>query len=130
MTTTIRAPGRHFTLTTDHDSTVVEFGPGGTNAGLSTLVMQIVPDGDWSGSLTVKGRIAGQDAEAVDPVGIPYHPANVGGTASDYALVSSAITGDALIQIPSNGLTVSLDVTASAGTCEVFVWDLQGNSAP
>lgn len=110
---------------------ILELGPAGTQQQVSTMALQFNPDLAWSGEVVVVGRslgVAAQDAQAPF-LPIPYRRVNVGGLASDYALVSDPITGTAMIQVPANGLTIGLLCAVGTGVMTVLAWDLQGPSS-
>ena len=94
--------------------------------------VQFVPDQSFVGQLGVVGRIAGKDAtdDAVGFGSIPYRRVQLGGVASDNAMVADAIphTG-ALILVPASGLTVALLVDCTAGFGDVYLFPLEGHPA-
>lgn len=130
MATTPRS-NRYFKLTTDDNGNIIDLGPAGTTSMVSTMPIQFKASVDFAGTLGVVGRAVGPAAaeHAAPFESIPYKRVNVGGIASDYAIVSDPITASGKIDVPANGMCIGLVVAISAGSCEVFPWDLQGNSA-
>lgn len=62
----------------------------------------------FSGSITVKGRLAGTDNAFV---AIPYKDRYLNGAVGDDASVTTAITGTSVLDIDSTGLDVAIDCT-------------------
>ncbi len=110
---------------------IFDMGPAATSHGVGTFVIQFVMSVDFVGSIAVLGRVFGVAAQEADAIfgPIPYRRVQVNGAASDYTIVSTAITQPGIIQIPANGLAIGLGVSCSAGSCDVVSWDLMGPSA-
>lgn len=128
---TRRASSRSEFITAADNGNFLEFGPAGTSSSVGTFVFQFQPSMDFAGSIQVMGKCFGPAAQAGNAatIPIPYRRVNVAGAASDYAIVADAITSAGIIQVPSNGITVTFLVTCTAGSCGVFSWDLQGPSS-
>lgn len=131
---TIKRAERYFKVNADTPNLsgfpLIEIGPGGTNKLTSCVAIQFDPDNAWDGNFVVMGRMTGVFADGADMpwVPVPYRRVTLADVASDYAMVSAAITGQALILVPSTGLTIALQCTYVAGTMEIASWDLQGSS--
>lgn len=122
---------RKFGITTTDSGDILDMGPAGTESLVSTFVLQFITSGDFAGSFAVLGRVFGQAAKDANAAfaTVPYRRVNVNGVSSDYAIVSDLITGPGIIQVPMNGMALGLQVTCTAGSCQVVSWDLQGSSA-
>jgi len=110
----------------------LEIGPAGTTKSVSTFAVQFSPSVGFDGLFVVEGHVMGTAADGVNaPFGpIPYRRVMLNNVAQLYEIVTDAISTSALIQIPANGLSVALQMTApTVGFCDVLVWDLQGSSA-
>lgn len=67
----------------------------------------------WNGSITVKARVTGSNFPFV---AIPYRKLYLNAAVADATIVSTAITGDSVIQVENAaGLDVALDVTTYTG---------------
>jgi hypothetical protein len=96
----------------------------------SVWFVQFVPDANWQGGFGVLGRAYGNPAnvDSVAFVPIPYRRVNLAGAASDRALVSAALNNTSfIIEIPANGLHVSLLTACSAGSGKLYSWPLSGS---
>lgn len=93
------------------DGQVIDLGDA-DEAVVSTVVVELDPDGDYNGSLTVEGRSHGfdKDAPARPWYPVPYRRRVLEGVASDEAVVSAALvpTGPTLISIDATGIAVRL----------------------
>lgn len=90
--------------------------------------VQFAPDASFVGSLLVTARASGDDAVS-DAVGfgtIAYRRVQLGGLASDYTLVTTTLTTDAIILVPANGLSVAIAVTCTAGFGYLYTIPLLG----
>lgn len=91
--------------------------------GVATKVIQLTSS-SFSGSVTVKGRVAGSGAT---PVAIPYIKRYLNGAVADDSKVSTAITTDSLIEVDAAGIDVVLDCTAyTSGSLVAVTKDLVG----
>lgn len=132
---TIKAGSRFYGVTPATQNVVgapfLELGPAGTERFVSAMVVQFNPTDLWVGSFTVVGRAMGTAAQTVDMpfVPIPYKRVTLVNAAQDYAMVTAAITSQALILIPANGMSIALQFDAQAGRMDIASWDLQGSSA-
>lgn len=128
MSKTFFPIGRVFVVDATNDGDFGEFGAGAGASEVGLVAVQFNPDVDFVGSFSVVGRAMGQDAKDADVpfLPIPYVRVNVNGAASDRAIVSAAITGPGIIEIPANGQSVGLLIGCSAGTCTVFPIRLAG----
>lgn len=122
---------RTYAIIPDDNGVILTLGPAATSTSVGTFVIQFNPDGASDYSAVVMGRIWGQAAKEknVPFLPIPYRRCTLNNAASDYAIVSDAITGASLIQVPANW-EIGLLVAVTAGSCTVCSWDLQGNSNP
>lgn len=103
-----------------------------SNRVVGTFAVQIVNDGVFVGSITVKARsrVPEADDDGVAFVATVYEKLNLNGAVGDGSLVSTAITTSSLILIPASGLQVALDVTAyTSGTATVYITPLEGAAA-
>lgn len=119
---------RKFVITpADHGDTL-EMGPAGTSGTGGLMAIQFIPDGAWNGSSTLLARVLGQAAQAAGAPFMPlsYRRVTVNNVASDYAIVSDPITGATTIYAPSNGLSLGLLISCSAGSCTVVSWPVTG----
>ncbi len=109
----------------------IEIGPAGTTTFVSTMMVQFNPDNLFAGNFVVMGKMLGQAADTAGMpfLPIPYRRVSLNNVASDYAMVSDAIAGPALIEIPANGMSIVILDGLDAGTMDLAMWDLQGNSA-
>lgn len=122
---------RTYGITADDNGKILSFGPGATSSSVGTFVIQFIPDGVSDYTVTVMGRVWGQAAKDVGAefMPIPYRRCTLANVASDYAIVSDAVSGASLIQVPANW-EVGLLVGATQGTCDIVSWPLQGTSNP
>ncbi len=122
---------RAFKIIPDHNGLFLSIGPASTSSSVGTMVVQFNPDGASDYEVVVHGRCWGPAAkdEDVPFVPIPYRRCTVNNAASDYAIVSAAVSGATLIQIPANW-EIAFLVSVSAGECSVCSWNLPGNSNP
>lgn len=133
--TTIHAGARSFLVTIDTANRpghpYIELGVAGTNELTSTMIVQFTPDQNFSGNFVVMGRTLGTAADlaSVPFVPVPYRLISLNDVAQTYQMVSTAIAGNALIQIPANGLSIVLMNGLDAGTMQLTAWDVNGSSA-
>lgn len=122
---------RSYVITPDDDGKTLTLGPAATSSSVGTFVIQFNPDQDSDYSVSVVGRVWGPAAQdkQVPFLPIPYRRCTIDNVASDYAIVSDAITGASMIQVPANW-EIGLLTSCGAGTCAVVSWNLQGNSNP
>lgn len=141
---TIYAGGRKYRVTPGTVNVagypLLEIGPGGTQSTVSCVIVQFVPEMDFNGTFAVLGRVFGTAADEINTpfVPIPYRVISLNNVAGGptfsgaigYPWSQELITGPAIIQIPTNGLSTLLEVSApTLGACSVAMWDLQGSSA-
>lgn len=128
---TVKAGSRSYVLTSAANGQLIELGPAGTTQSVSTLMLQVNVDALWNGQFVVMGRTLGAAADAAnvpfEP--IPYRRVSLNNVAQEYAIVSDAVGGNAILQIPANGMSIALLVAASAGMAQLVMWDLQGPSS-
>ena len=119
--------GREYTVTTADTGNVLFLG-NASDGRVGTFVVQFDPGASWSGSFTVKGRAYGKPASdnGLGFVPIPYRRINLGGTVSDRTLVSAALTGSFLIEVPANGIVVVLAATVTTAGGTLYSWSLNG----
>lgn len=136
MIQTIQGASRYYRVTKDTVANpgwpFLELGPAGTSTSVSTLMVQFSPSLDFDGQFVVEARMLGQSAKDKDiPFGpVPYRRIQLANVAQDYAIATLPISTAGIIQIPANGLSVVLQMTApTAGFCDICTWDLQGSSA-
>ena len=118
-------------VSAQHNGLILSFGPASTSSSVGTFIMQFNPDVDSDLQATVMGRCWGQFSKDQDVpfMPIPYRIASLNNVARDYAIVSTPISGPALIQIPANW-EIGLFVAMTVGTCAVCSWNLPGPSTP
>lgn len=104
---------------------------GGQSAGM--WVVQFVPDPDDPAdcSLSVQGRVQGQQAfdDEVGFAPIPYRAAVLNTETSDYALRDDAITGHSLLAVPATGLAIALLVSCASGKGHIYSYPRTGDAA-
>ena len=120
---------RKFGISASDNGDILEIGPAGTSSSGGVMAIQFVPDVNYIGSVVLVGKVFGQAAKDAGAPFMPisYRRVTVNNVASDYAIVSDPITGATTIQVPSNGISIGLLVTCSAGICQVVSMDLQGS---
>jgi hypothetical protein len=69
--------------------------------------------GSLTGSFAVQGRLSGAGGTYI---AIPYKKHYLNGAVGDETYVTTAITGNSLIEVPSTGLDVRLAYTHTSGT--------------
>lgn len=120
---------RKFGFSSDDNGDFLEIGPAGTSMTGGVLAIQFVPDGAFSGTITLMGKVFGTAAKEANDQFMPimYRPITINNVAADFTVpVATAITGPSTINVPSNGVSIALLVTCNAGTCQVVSWNLQG----
>lgn len=95
---------------------LVELGDIGTGS-LGVKVVQLAGTGY---SATVKGRVTGS---GLTPVPIPYKSRYVNTAVGTEAFVTTALTGDSLIEVNAAGIDVVLDFGTWASNVSVYVSD-------
>lgn len=124
MASATQIPGPTFTLTTASDGVTYSLGDPTPDTPTGALSLDFVPDGSWSGSITIVTAPKGPDAWTAEVpfVASPYRKLYLNGAVGDGTLVSTAITGRSAVIVPAPGRIVGIDVTdASAGTCTVYI---------
>lgn len=87
-----------------------------------------VPDPTFvGGGLAVMGRASGKDAydDGVNFGTVAYRRVQLGGAASDYTLVQTSgvavpLVGDAIIQVPADGLSIAIGVDCQSGSGYIY----------
>lgn len=122
--------GLAFRITSANNGDIAELGPAGGQA-ISAFSVQFTPSIDWVGSVVVMGKTFGKAAaqQGVSFNPVSYRRVSVSNVASDYALVSDAISDMAIILVPAYGLSIGLVQACSAGYMDVTLWRLDGGSA-
>lgn len=126
---------RTYKITSADHGNFLELGPAATSGQMGAFVLQFDPAAGWDGTLVLYARPFGQAADATNVpfLPVPYRRIALGAgnavVAADYQLVSDALVGEALIQVPANGLSIAILVAASQGACTMVSWPLQGTSA-
>ena len=94
--------------------------------------VQFVPTVDFVGAFGIVGRQRGKvaDTRGAPYLPFPYRRVNVGGAASDYALVTDVITGTAAIEIPAHAWAIGILIACTAGSCRIFKQHMVGATAP
>lgn len=120
-----KAPGPTFKITA---TTTYKLTNASDESAAGGVLIQIVDDNTLSASIVVKAQAhAIGAAPATDaPLAIPYRSLNVNGTAGTGAYVTTALTTNALIYVPSLGMDVFLDVTFVSGSATVYVTPVTG----
>lgn len=93
----------------------------GDTSTVSTIGCQLVFSGGANVSLVVKGRAHGFGLTSSDNETIAYKTAAAPGT-----FATAAVTADAILLIPAEGLDVFLDITVTSGTVTVYPWTVGG----
>jgi hypothetical protein len=110
---------------------VYELGDATDRKIVSTHTLYLKPVGLTGGAIDIMARIKGVDAVLNGDnagVKVPYAKLWLNGAAGDGSLVTTQITGESLIQIPSTGLVAILSVASiSAGSWKVYVWASEGS---
>lgn len=114
------------------DGQVIELGDANDGV-VNTIVLELEPDGDYNGSIAIEGRSQGFDASSPNRAWypIPYRRRVLDATASDEAVVSTALTptDSTLVSIDASGIAVRLVQTADNspdGLCMVRWRGLKG----
>lgn len=97
-----------------------------TSASWITLDIRSV---SGTGTLTIVGRSSAKvaDDDAVPFLAIMYKPMNLNGVAAAGAPVSTGITTDSIIMVPSSGQTIAiLSTGATTGSFNVYVTPTAG----
>lgn len=109
-----------------------ELGNSGT-ATVNTKHIRLLGSG-WTGSMTIQGRhtiglpVLGEAVAAADTyAAIPYRRLNIGGTVSDGVMTNAVITGDAIIEVPAEGMDIAILTSGyAAGSMLVLTRDVAG----
>lgn len=112
-----------FTATTEFDGNFLEFGGPTPQGQVGVVTLQFTPDVDWDGQFVVMARAQGNDARVarVPFVPVSYKRINVGGAVADRGYTADAITGIALIDVPTNAQSIGLLMSCMAGTCQIAI---------
>lgn len=123
---------RKIVITTTDDGNTLDLGPASAGGQVGTFALQFNPSFDFVGQIVVEARLFGKAAQdaACSFLPVRYRAVNVNGLAADYSLIPDPITGGGIIQVPSNGLSIGLQVACAQGSMTVAVWDLEGSGAP
>ena len=96
--------------------------------------LMFVPSVDYDGSIAVVGRTPRiSTADLTVPwIPVPYRRITLNNVASDYAIVSTAITLDGPYQIlvPATGMAIGILVACNAGQCMVYSQKMTGSTIP
>lgn len=96
--------------------------------------LDFIPDGNFSGSVTVLGfGVSKDESDAnVFPVAIPFRAYYLNGAISDLSMQISgtAITDRSSILVPASAIQVALLVACSAGSCAIYTQAVVGSTAP
>lgn len=120
---------RKFGFSTDDNGDFLEIGPAGTSSTGGVMAIQLIPDQNFVGSVVIHGKIMGTAARDANVQFMPvmYRPITLNNVAADFTIpIATAVPGNSTINVPSNGVSIALLVTCSAGTCQVVSWNLQG----
>lgn len=125
--------GKEYNLTTADNGAILFLG-NASSSRTAVKTIQWVPGPTYAPDpgtgWTVVGRIfgPGPDRAGVPFNPIPYRRVQLSGVASDRAVVSDALppTGF-IIEVPSNGQTIGIIATCSAGIGTLFNWDVTGS---
>ncbi len=125
------ASNRKWIITPADHGLILDFGAAATSQSTGTFVFQFNPDVDCDYSVVVMGRTWGAAAADADVpfMPIPYRRVTLNNVASDYAIVSDAVSGASMIQVPANW-AIGMLVACTTGKCSVVSWDLAGSSNP
>lgn len=91
-----------------------------------------VPDVTSDATFTVVGRAPRiSTADTTTPwIPIPYRRVTLNNLASDYAIVSAAVSGTSSILVPTTGGAVGLLVAMNAGECAIHSIPVEGSTTP
>lgn len=124
--------GPYVLVTPQNDGAILMFGPP-SDEEPGAVVFEFNASSDFVGSFAVLGHVTGPAVPANAPahpaMPVPYRRINVGGAASDYAMVSDLIANTGMIQVPANGMSIGLGVSCSAGTCSIWRLPVEGASS-
>lgn len=101
----------------------------GSENNVGVFVLDIVPNGGATGTITVQGRasnIGGVSTTTPAFVAIPYQSLHVNGSVGTGAFVTTAITSRTLILVPASGISVALSMASVSGTWTVYARPLNG----
>lgn len=130
----IKSPGAAITLTTADNAKLISLGTTPDPFEGGGIALDLVPDGSWSGSITIEARGMNPDNINADPVFVafPYRVYSAGGTAGTGTLTvgTTTLTGRSLVTIPSAGFEVAVLVACSAGTALLSWRQLRGTLVP
>lgn len=110
-----------------------EVGDATDNAIVSTVSLYLKPSTSPAldgGAITIRKRPKGKPAEDAGITGFlaPYAKEFLNGAVGDESFVSTVITGESAIVIPSTGWVVVLDVAAIvAGSWDVYITRAEGS---
>lgn len=103
-----------------------------SSAVVGTFGIQVVNDGAFVGTITVKARSRSPEAQAANAPwnATVYEKLYLNGAVGDGTLVSTGITTDSNILVPASGFEIALEVTAyTSGSCTAYVVPLEGAAA-
>lgn len=91
---------------------------------VSRWLIHFVNDTSFSGSVTIKGCMAGF---GLTPVAIPYTQLYINGAVGDGTQVSTAITTTSIIEVVADGMEIDFAVTSYvSGSGTLYAKPLQG----
>ena len=133
---------RNFKITTDANGAIAELGAAGVMQQVGTFGLQFVPSQDFQGFVAIVARMPELSNTTSVPdapfMAYPYRAAYLNGAvpAVPFGFVLDAatnlpptITGPSMIQVPSNGFSVGLLISCTAGSMWVYLARLNGPSA-
>ncbi len=103
---------------------------GGASAGMWVLQFVSDPDDPFVGSLSIQGRIQGQQAftDEVPFAPVPYRAAILNGVLSDYSLQSAAIDSHSLFYVPATGAAIALLASVTSGHGVLYSYPREGDA--
>lgn len=112
--------GPAMTITTADNAKLVILGTQPDPFEMGGMAVDLVPDGSWTGSITIQARGMVPDNITADPAFLPfpYHLYNTSSTAGTGVLTvgSTALSTRSLVTIPSGGFQIAVLIACSAGT--------------
>lgn len=123
----------YLVLPANDDGNILVLGNSSGTDAVGGWLVHLVPDGSSDIEIAILGRITGKvpSDESVAFIPIPYRRINLAGVVSDYAMVTTGVTvsGNSIIQIPANGLSVGLLVSTKTGTAKLYSMPVVGSTA-
>jgi hypothetical protein len=127
---------RAYKITPYDDGNFADFGPGSFGASVGTVGFHFEPDVSFEGGVAVMARGTLKEETGVSipdpPFGVfPYRAGYLNGAvpAVPFTWDTQPITGRSLFHVPSNGLSIGLAISCTAGFGWLYSWPIEGPSA-